>query len=74
LGNNGNVSTRPPHLIGKLTFVCLSNMKKKKLEKLAQGLFGKTIIIRDRLAKGGRRLDLKLKHEFMKLLKRKIII
>ncbi len=49
-------------------------MKKKKLEKLAQGLFGKTIIIRDRLAKGGRRLDLKLKHEFMKLLKRKIII
>jgi hypothetical protein len=55
-------------------FGYLSNIKEKQLEKLAWSFLAKTITIHDHLAKGGGRLDLKLMHEFTKLLKRKVII
>jgi len=38
--------------IRKSAFGCLSNLKEKQLEKLAQSFFAKTITIRDQLTKG----------------------
>ncbi len=53
LDNIGDVRTCHSMSIKKSTFGCLGNLKEKQLEKLAQGLFMKTITIRDRLMKGG---------------------
>jgi hypothetical protein len=58
----------------KSAFGCLSNLKEKQLEKLAQGFIAKTITIHDRLTKGGRQPNLKSMYEFMNQLKRKVVI
>jgi hypothetical protein len=70
----GDVPTHLLTLIRKSEFGCLSNLKEKQLEKLAQGLLTKIIIIRDQPLKGGGLLDLKSMYECTKQLKRKAII
>jgi len=63
LGDNfvgmGKVLARPPKLIKKSAFRCLSNLKEKWLEKLAKGLIIRTMTIHDYFVKGGGRPNLK---------------
>jgi hypothetical protein len=45
LDGSKGILAHPPKSIGKSTFGCLANLKKNKFEKLAKGLFAKTITL-----------------------------
>ncbi len=71
---SGDVFTRPLKLIRKLSFGCFTNLKEKQFEKLARGLFDHTIMLRECLAKGGERPNLKSIYKITRVLKQKSVI
>lgn len=74
LDGSGDVFILPLKLIRKSTFGSLANLKEKKLEKLARGLFDHTIMLWECLAKGGGRPNLKLMYKITRVLKQKMMI
>ncbi len=74
LDKNRDVLIHLLMLIEKSTFSYLSNLKEKQMEKLIQGLFVKTITIRDRPTKGEGSPHLKSMYKSTKKLKKKAVI
>lgn len=60
LDESGNVPARLLKLIGKSPFGCLANLKEKQFKKLVKGLLDHIITLRECLARGRGRPDLKL--------------